>query len=90
MFIILAAWLSYYSAARDLPLAQLLTLYFAAPLMTTLLATPMLGERVPASRWISVVIGFAASWSPATLAGSVSFATIRVLWPPVAGGWRSS
>ncbi|MBU6499703.1 MAG: DMT family transporter [Rhodospirillales bacterium] len=56
--ITLAAWLCYYTAARTLPLAQLLTLYFSAPLMTTLLAIPLLGEQVSASRWVSVVIGF--------------------------------
>ena len=57
--ITLVAWLCYYSAARALPLAQLLTLYFAAPVITTLLAVPLLGERVPPSRWASVACGFA-------------------------------
>ncbi len=57
--ITLTAWLCYYSAARAMPLAQLLTLYFAAPLVTTLLAVPLLGERVPAGRWLSVGCGFA-------------------------------
>lgn len=78
--IILCAWLSYYSAARELPLAQLLTLYFAAPIITTILATPLLGERVPASRWVSVGVGFCGvvvACDPAGLA--VSFATARVL-----------
>ncbi len=54
----LTAWLLYYSAARTLPLAQLLTLYFSAPVITTLLAMPLLGERVSASRWLSVLLGF--------------------------------
>jgi drug/metabolite transporter (DMT)-like permease len=57
--ITLLAWLCYYSAARTLPLAQLLTLYFAAPIITTLLAVPMLRERVPVWRWVSVACGFA-------------------------------
>jgi drug/metabolite transporter (DMT)-like permease len=57
--ITLGAWLCYYSAARSLPLAQLQTLYYAAPIMTTVLAGPLLGERVPASRWLTVAIGFA-------------------------------
>ncbi|MCW3473460.1 DMT family transporter [Limobrevibacterium gyesilva] len=56
--ITLAAWLCYYTAARSMPLAQLLTLYFSAPIMTTLLAIPLLGERVTAARWISVILGF--------------------------------
>jgi drug/metabolite transporter (DMT)-like permease len=78
--IILLAWLSYYSAARELPLAQLLTLYFAAPIVTTILATPLLGERVPATRWVSVGVGFCGvvvACDPTGLA--VSFATARVL-----------
>jgi drug/metabolite transporter (DMT)-like permease len=57
--ITLVAWLCYYSAARTLPLANLLTLYFASPLITTLLAVPILHERVPAARWLSVACGFA-------------------------------
>lgn len=54
----LTAWLCYYSAARDLPLAQLLTLYFSSPLLITALSAPMLGERVTKLRWASVAIGF--------------------------------
>ena len=57
--LVLIAWLAYYTAARTLPLAQLLTLYFGAPVVTTLLAMPLLGERVGGSRWISVLLGFA-------------------------------
>ena len=55
----LVGWLLYYSAARYLPLAQLLTLYFASPIMVTVLAYPLLGERVTAARWLCVGIGFA-------------------------------
>ena len=54
----LVAWLCYYSAARALPLAQLLCLYFAAPLMITIMARQILKEHVTRARWISVVIGF--------------------------------
>lgn len=78
--ITLTAWLLYYSAARMLPLAQLLTLYFAAPIITTLLAMPMLGERVPRSRWLSVGLGFAGvavACDPGGLA--FSGATVAVL-----------
>ncbi len=78
--IILLAWLSYYSAARELPLAQLLTLYFAAPIITTILAAPLLGERVPLSRWISVAVGFVGVLVACDPAGlSFSFAALRVL-----------
>ena len=56
--LVLIAWLAYYTAAKTLPLAQLLTLYFGAPVVTTLLAMPLLGERVSGARWISVILGF--------------------------------
>jgi drug/metabolite transporter (DMT)-like permease len=55
----LVAWLFYYTAARELPLAQLLTLYFAAPLMVTAMAGPVLKESVTPVQWISVGVGFA-------------------------------
>jgi drug/metabolite transporter (DMT)-like permease len=54
----LSAWLCYFTAARSLSLAELLSLYFAAPLMVTLLASPLLGERVGAGRWSAVLVGF--------------------------------
>ena len=54
----LVAWLCYYTAARDMPLAQLMTIYFSAPIITTLLARPLLGEYVSPARWASVLIGF--------------------------------
>jgi drug/metabolite transporter (DMT)-like permease len=57
--ITLVAWLCYYSASRWLPLAQLLSLYFASPLAVTVLAGPLLGERVTRARWGAVLIGFA-------------------------------
>ena len=46
--ITLVAWLCYFSAAPMLPFAQMMTLYFASPILTTLLAIPILGERVSA------------------------------------------
>lgn len=55
---ILAAWICYFTAARSLPLAQLLSLYFAAPLMVTVLSVPMLGERVTGGHWLAVLVGF--------------------------------
>jgi drug/metabolite transporter (DMT)-like permease len=57
--ITLAAWLCYYTASRSMPLAQLLSLYFASPLAVTVLAGPLLGERVTRARWGSVLVGFA-------------------------------
>ncbi len=56
--ITLCAWICYFTAARSLTLAQLLCLYFAAPLMITVLASPLLGERVSGGRWAAVLVGF--------------------------------
>jgi drug/metabolite transporter (DMT)-like permease len=56
---LIAAWISFYTAAKTLQLGELTTIYFAAPVVATLLAGPMLKEQVPASRWLAVVIGFA-------------------------------
>ena len=57
-FLILVAWLCYYTAARDLQLAELTTIYFAAPMIVTALSVAILGEKVPAFRWVAVVTGF--------------------------------
>ncbi len=56
---LLAAWLCYFNAAKHLPLADITTLYFAAPIAAILLAIPILGEKVPLSSWIAVLTGFA-------------------------------
>lgn len=57
-FLILSAWLCYYTAARDLQLAELTTIYFAAPVIITVMSIPLLGEVVPAGRWVAVLTGF--------------------------------
>ncbi|RUU08292.1 DMT family transporter, partial [Mesorhizobium sp. M7A.T.Ca.TU.009.01.3.2] len=55
----LAAWLCYYNAARSLQLAELTTVYYAAPIIVTVLSVFLLGEKVPMLRWLAVLIGFA-------------------------------
>ena len=57
-FLILSAWLCYYTASRDLQLAELTTIYFAAPVIVTILSVALLKEAVPPVRWIAVVVGF--------------------------------
>ncbi len=57
--ITLAAWLCYYTAARSTPLAQLVTLYFSAPILVTAMSAPLLGEPVSRTRWVAVGVGFA-------------------------------
>ncbi|OHV86902.1 DMT family transporter [Mesorhizobium sp. ORS 3428] len=54
----LAAWLCYYNAARSLQLAELTTIYYAAPIIVTVLSVVMLGESVPLLRWAAVFVGF--------------------------------
>ncbi len=56
--VILGAWLCYYRAARDLQLAELVTIYFAAPLMVTALSVMLLKEQVRWQRWAGTGIGF--------------------------------
>lgn len=42
-----------------LPLAEVTTIHFAAPLFATLLSIPVLGEKVGARRLIAILVGFA-------------------------------
>ncbi|MDZ7749465.1 MAG: DMT family transporter [Halofilum sp. (in: g-proteobacteria)] len=46
-------------AFRYLPLALAVAIAYSAPLFTTLLARPVLGERVGRARWALVAVGFA-------------------------------
>jgi drug/metabolite transporter (DMT)-like permease len=84
--LLLAAWICYYGASRDLPLGELMTLYFVSPIIVTILAIPMLGERVTLWRWLAVLIGFAGvvvAFNPADIGLSVpaGFALIAAfLW----------
>ncbi|WP_338525081.1 DMT family transporter [Pseudomonas batumici] len=54
----IVAWLLYYTAARDLTLAEMTTLYFSAPIMVTVLAALILKERATGWQWFTLVIGF--------------------------------
>jgi drug/metabolite transporter (DMT)-like permease len=56
--LLLCAWLSYYSAASRLQLAEVTTLYYAAPVVGTVLARFILKERVTPARWLAVGVGF--------------------------------
>lgn len=85
-FLILAAWLCYYTAAKDLQLAELTTIYFAAPVIVTVLSIFILGEDVPLARWIAVLVGFAGVFvacDPARLGLSLPVALVLIaafLW----------
>ena len=73
-FLILGAWLCYYNAARSLQLAELTTIYYAAPIIVTVLSVIVLKETVPLARWAAVFGGFAGVFiacDPARLGLSV-------------------
>ncbi|MCE0506402.1 DMT family transporter [Roseivivax sp. GX 12232] len=48
---------SAFYAFSNLPLAQVYAIIFAAPLFITILAIPILGERVRLRRWAAVIVG---------------------------------
>lgn len=49
----------FYWAVRSLPLADVMTIYMAAPLIVTALSVPLLKEKVGWRRWAAVLVGFA-------------------------------
>ena len=55
---VVAAGSAFY-AFSTLPLAQVYTVIFASPLLITLLAIPLLGEKVGVHRMLAVVVGLA-------------------------------
>ncbi len=50
---------SAFYAFSTLPLAQVYAILFAAPLLITILAIPVLGEKVRLRRWMAVLVGLA-------------------------------
>lgn len=57
--IMLVAYTAYYMAFPSLPLAEAIALFFTAPIIVTILAGPLLAERVGLRSWIAVILGFA-------------------------------
>lgn len=53
-----AMWMAF-AALAFIPLAEAIAFSYATPLVTVVLAVVLLGERVPAHRWIVLAIGFA-------------------------------
>lgn len=49
---------SFYFAAKAMPLADVITFYLSAPLIVTMLAGSVLGEKVGLLRWSAVIAGF--------------------------------
>lgn len=54
----LAAWVMYYSAGRELQLAEMTTLYYFAPVLTIVLAVIFLKEQLTLARIGAASIGF--------------------------------
>jgi len=57
-FVGLIAMLAIFIALRNLPLATVVSISFAAPIFTTIFSIFFLSERVGIYRWLAVVIGF--------------------------------
>ena len=54
----LAALLSIFTALRNLPLATVVSITFAAPIFTTIFSIFFLSEKVGHFRWLAVIVGF--------------------------------
>ena len=57
-FIGLIALLSIFTALRNLPLATVVSISFAAPIFTTIFSIFLLSEKVGYYRWLAVFVGF--------------------------------
>ena len=75
--LILVAWLAYFTAARQLHLAELVTIYFSTPVFVVVLSIFALGERVGFARWIATLLGFVGVVIAANPAGAPD-------WVPIA------
>jgi drug/metabolite transporter (DMT)-like permease len=83
--ILLVAYTTYYMGLPALPLAEAIALFFAAPIIVTILSVPMLGEKVSGFSWAAIALGFigvlvilqpgTALFNPAALFSLVSAAT---------------
>lgn len=49
---------TFFFALKHIPLAEAITIAFAAPLLVTALSVPLLGEHVGLPRWSAVIVGF--------------------------------
>ncbi len=54
----LIALISIFIALRNLPLATVVSISFAAPIFTTILSIIFLSEKVGMYRWLAVIVGF--------------------------------
>jgi drug/metabolite transporter (DMT)-like permease len=57
--LLMGSTVCFFTALRYLPLAQAASISFTAPLIVTLLAWPLIGERISLARLAAVMLGFA-------------------------------
>ena len=69
-----------------LPLAQTYAIIFATPLLITILAIPVLGERVGWRRWLAILVGLGLLYSRVVHARGRLW-TSRALWGWILVGW---
>jgi drug/metabolite transporter (DMT)-like permease len=62
----------FYLAVRDLPLADVMTFWLAAPIYVAAVSPFLLGERVGARRWIAIALGFVGVLIALAPSGAVS------------------
>ncbi len=55
--LLIGANMAYFLGLASMPLADAAAIFFSAPLIITLLAVPLLGEKVGPRRWVAVVVG---------------------------------
>lgn len=58
-FILVVCTCCSFTGLRFMPLAEFTAISFITPLLVTLFAGPVLGEKVSAGRWVAVCVGFA-------------------------------
>jgi len=57
-FLMAGSMFAFFHALRHIPLADVIVIAFAAPLIITSLSRPILGEPVGPWRWTAVIVGF--------------------------------
>ena len=78
--IMMGSYTAYYLAFPSMPLANVVALWFIAPLLIVALSGPTLGEKVTPKRWMGAAVGFAGVLIMVRpLTGAFSFASLLPL-----------
>lgn len=57
-FLIVGAFLSYFTALAYMPLADVMAIFFAVPILQSVLSGPLLGEAVGWRHYLAILVGF--------------------------------